>query len=419
LNDFLQSAGTTVTDYLASVLSPAGDYFTADPAAAQAAIRKQLKNAFLASALPGNYQTTFRRFLYDKDFLLDQLMDTLFDQVNRTIRDGLTSFISGAQDGIFQNMKGGGLLSGSMLSAKIRGAPTFDGDSLRKIHLDAAVKMNLPDEMDFNAYMDIKELDSQTVPIDCVPAGAPAAEVTLGAKDIPLSWAGVSPSGTPLTLTVEARWTLQSGSVLGIGGLFDIKGEAGFEGCSVKEIGATLSIGQVENYFGAKAAGSVNILGIPVDVQAGLFAGHACTLDPLKFIDPEADQVLNNAVSFSGVYIEFEGGISLSEILGLGNSCFIDVEASETTALYWEGGPRFGTFGGRQKMAVDVSLLCIVSGHVDWATFIQLTSGQLTLGASADVCGSIGPCPFCVSGCKGITVKGTLTTGGINYSIDY
>src|ERR1019366_2767438 len=409
-----------VTNFLASVITSSGDYFTSDPAAAKQALRRELESAFLASALPGNYQKTFRAFLYDKDFALDQLMDTLFDQVNRTVRDGLTSAISGATDGVFQNMKGAGLMSQALLSAKIRGAPTFDGDSLRKIHLDSAIKLNVPDEMNFNAYMDIKELDSQTVPMDCIPAGAPAAEVTLGAKDIPLQWPGVpSTSGQPLLLTIEARWTLQSGSVLGIGGLIDIKGEAGFKGCTIKEIGATLAIGQMENYFAAKAAGSIIILGIPVDVQAGLFAGQACSLDPLLFIDPEVGQVLNNPVSFSGIYIEYGGGVSLSEILGLGSSCFLDVEANVTTAMYYQGGPRFGTIGGRQKMAVDVSLLCLVSGHVDWATFIQITSGQLTLGASADVCGSIGPCPFCVQGCKGITVKGVLTTGGIDYSLDY
>ena len=420
MGQFLQAAGTGVTNFLASVLTSSGDYFTGDPAAAKQALRRELETAFLASALPGNYQKTFRSFLYDKDFALNQLMDTLFDQVNRTVRDGLTSAISGATDGAFQNLKGAGLMSQAMLSAKIRGAPTFDGDSLRKIHLDAAIKLNVPDEMNFTAYMDIKELNSQTVPMDCIPAGAPAAEVTIGAKDIPLEWPGVpSTSGKPLLLTIEARWTLQSGAVLGVGGLIDIKGEAGFKGCTIKEIGATLAFGQIENYFAAKAAGTIIILGIPVDVQAGLFAGHACTLDPLKFIDPEVGEVLNNPVSFSGVYIEFGGGVSLSEILGLGSSCFLDVEATVTSAMYYEGGPRFGTIGGRQKMAVDVSLLCLISGHVDWATFIQITSGQLTLGASANVCGSIGPCPFCIEGCKGITVTGILTTGGIDYSIDY
>jgi Concanavalin A-like lectin/glucanases superfamily len=420
MNQFIQTAGANLTNYLASVVTPAGDYFTANPAVAQAAIRKQFETAFLSSTLPGNYQTTFRQFLSDKDFALNQLMSTLFDEINRTIRNSLSSAISGAQDGVFQNMKGGGLLSGSLLAAQIRGAPTFDGDSLRAIHLDAAVQMNLPDAMNFTAYMDIMELDSQSVPLDCIPAGAPAAEITLGAKDVPLEWAGLSPSpGSKLDLDLEARWTLQSGAVLGIGGAFNIHGKVDFQGCTVTDIGATLAIGQIENYFAAKAAGSVLILGIPVDVQAGVFAGHACTLAPLTFIDPEASLVLNDPMGFSGVYVEYGGGLSLSEILFRTSSCLLDVEANTTTAIYYEGGPRFGTIGGRQKMGVDVSLLCVVSGHVDWSVFMQLMYGQLTLGASADVCGSIGDCPFCVSGCKGITVTGTLTTGGIDYSIDY
>jgi hypothetical protein len=420
INQFIQAAGANLTNYLAGVVTPAGDYFTANPAAAQAAMRKQFETAFLSSTLPGNYQTTFRQFLSDKDFALNQLMSTLFDEINRTIRNGLSSAISGAQDGVLQNMKGGGLLSGSLLAAKIRGAPTFDGDSLRDIHLDAAVQMNLPSAMNFTAYMDIMELDSQSVPLDCIPAGAPAAEITLGAKDVPLEWAGLSPSpGSKLALDVEARWTMQSGAVLGIGGAFNIHGKVDFQGCTVTDIGATLAIGQIENYFAAKAAGSVLILGIPVDVQAGVFAGHACTLAPLTFIDPDASVILHDPMGFSGVYVEYGGGLSLSEILFRSSSCLLDIEANTTTAIYYEGGPVIGTIGGRQKMGVDVSLLCVVSGHVDWSVFMQLMYGQLTLGASADVCGSIGKCPFCVSGCKGITVTGTLTTGGIDYSIDY
>ena len=62
-------------------------------------------------------------------------------------------------------------MGGSLLSAKIRGAPTFEGDSLRKIHLDSEIKMNLPDEMKFMAYMDIKELNSQSTALSCIPPG--------------------------------------------------------------------------------------------------------------------------------------------------------------------------------------------------------------------------------------------------------
>ena len=424
VNQFIQAAAKNVTNYLAGALTPAGDLFTANPAAVREAIRKQIATAFLSSALTGNYQTAFREFLGDDNVLLDEVMGELFDQINSTIRNALTDQIEGSQDGIFQALKGAGLLSGSMFSAKLRGSPTFNGDSLRNIHLNADIQLKMPDKMNFTGYMNISELDSQSVPVACVPDGGPSAEVTLGAKNVPLNWAGVTSgqSAQSLNLSAEARWTLQSGSVIGIGGTLIIAGGASVEGCQLKELGAMLAIGKTENYFAAKADATVPVLGIPVEVQAGLFAGHACTLDPLKFVDSEVEQVLlDHPDQFSGVYVEFGGGLSLSDLLGLGGlGCVLNADASITTAYYFEGGASYGTIGGRQKMSVDISLLCVLSGHADWAEFLALdTTGRLTVGGSANVCGSAGPCPFCVKGCKGVTVMGVVSTHGIDYSVDY
>jgi hypothetical protein len=424
VSGFLKSAAQNVTNYLASVLTPAGDLFSNNPAALQLALRQQIATAFLSSALPANYQQTFRLFLSDDNFVLDQLMSVLFDKINSTIRNAVIDEISGGQDGPFQALKGAGMLAGSLASAKIRGSPTFDGDSLRNIHLDAAMQLNIPDKMMFDAYMDIKELNSQSVPVACIPAGAPAAEVTLGAKRVPLNWAGVTSgqSAQSLTLDIEARWTLQGGAVIGIGGTLDIRGNASFEGCQLKDIGATLAIGQMEDYFASRVEATVPILGIPVQVKGGFFAGHACSLDPLRYVDPEVDQVLlNHPEVFTGVYMQVGGGFSLSDLLGLGGlGCVLNADASASYAYYWQNGASLGTIGGRQKMAVDISLLCVLSGHLDFAEFLALdTSGSLTVGGTANVCGSIGPCPFCISGCKGVTIKGVVSTHGVDYFVDY
>jgi hypothetical protein len=417
---FVQQSAGGVSNLLWSVVGPAGDYFTAYPARAKREIRERLIVGFLGSPLPGAYQSTFRQFMADKNFLLDQLMDVLFDQVNRSIRKGLESFLAGAADGAFQKMKGSGLMSGSLLSAKIRGAPTFEGDSLRKIHLEAEMKMNLPDELKFTAYMDIKELNSATTPISCIPPGGPAAEVTLGAKDIPLDWLGVT-TGTPLKLSLEARWTLQSGAVLGIGGSLEIKGKVGFKGCSINNIGAALAFGATENYFAAKAGATVVILGIPVDFQAGIFVGKACSLDPLRFIDPEVQDVLIvNAVDFAGLYLQFGGGLSLSEIIFGTSSCFLDVSANISTALYYQGGPAYGSIGGRQKIGVEVDLICVISASADWAVAMRLDSvGKLTVQGQARLCGKLGCCPFCIKACKTLVVTGVVTEGGIDYDVDF
>jgi len=419
---FVQMAAINVSNRLASALTPAGDYFTVDPAAAKQAIQQELQNAFFNSPLPTDYQQTLKQFLFDNNAVLDSLMDTLFDQINDAIRDGLSDLITDTGDSTLQAIKG--MASGSLLSAKIRGTPTFNGDSLRKIHLDATVQMNVPDSMNFDAYMEILELDSQSVPVDCIPAGAPAAEVTLGANNVKLDWPGLNPTGTPLTLSVSAKWTLQSGNVIGLGGSFDIKGEVGFQGCSVNEIGAALAFGEEENYFACKAAGTINILGVPVDVQAGVFVGKACSLAPILFIDPEATNVLSLPPGeFAGIYVEFGAGLSLSQILFGSSSCFLDVEVTESTAVYYDGGPNTEQLGMRQTIGADVSLLCLISASASLTMFSTAThspSGyDLELGGTAQVCGSIGPCPFCISGCKDITVTGDVHTGGISYHLDY
>jgi hypothetical protein len=417
---FVQMAANNMSNFLANALTPAGDYFTANPTAAKAAIQQQLQNAFLNSQLVSDYQQALRQMLFDQNAVIDELMDSTFDQINNAIRDDLTSLIANAADTNFAALKN----MSTFLSAKIRGAPTFNGDSLRKIHLNAAIQINVPNAMNFNAFMDIKELTSQSTPVDCIPPGDPAAEITLGVKHAKLDWPALNLSGTPLYLTVEAKWTLQDKNVIGVGGLFDVTGDIGFQGCSVNEIGASLAFGEEENYFAAKAAGTINILGVPVGVQAGIFVGKACSLDPILFIDPLASDVLgaNTIQSFAGIYVEVGASLSLSEILFGTSSCVLDIGVTESVAVYYEGDLPSMSLGMRQTTSIDASLLCLISASASLTMFDIANTTlpgtyNLTLGGTAGICGSIGPCPFCISGCKSVTIEGTVGTGGISYHI--
>jgi hypothetical protein len=420
-SQFVSAAANNLSNRLAGLITPAGDYFSSNPAGAKAAIQTELMNAFLSSQIPTDYQQTLKQFLFDDNATLDTLMDTLFDQINDAIRDGLSDLITDNSDSTFQAVKG--LASGSFLTAKIRGTPTFNGDSMRKIHLDATVQLSVPTSMNFDAYMEILELDSQNVPVDCIPAGPPAAEVTIGANNVTLDWAAINPEGVPLTLSVAAKWTLQNGNVIGLGGQFDIKGEIGFQGCSVNEIGAALAFGEEENYFAAKVAGTVNILGVPVDVQAGVFVGKACSLQPILFIDPEATNVLSLPPNeFAGIYLEFGAGLSLSQIIFGTSSCFLDLGVDLSYAVYYDQTSSIEQLGTRQTMGIDASLLCLLSASASltmFGTAEHSPSGfGLEVGGDAQFCGSIGPCPFCISGCKGISITGQVNSGGISYSVN-
>jgi uncharacterized membrane protein len=417
VTDYLQTAGNLVTNYLATVVIPGGDFFTADVDAAKQAIANQLVIAFLSSAMPASYQTTMRSFLSDPNFLLDQLMSALFDQINKAVRDAVGSLAGDAQDTFDQLNQASAKLNGTIATAKVRGLPLFNGDSLQSIHLDAAVRMLVPTPMNFQAYLDINALNSQSTPLDCIPTGDTAAEITLGAQDVPLDWPGVTDTGKGMTLSAETRWTLQQGNVIGLGGKLDLKGKADLEACSLKELGVALAFGSGENYFAGKGKGSVVVFGYPLNVEAGIFAGRACSLVPLTFVDPEAAAVLHNPVNYSGVYVHYGAGLHLID----SSSCLLDANAYMTTAFYWQGGKGWGAFGGRQKMGIDATLLCVVGGSVNWAEFIRVDTAipSFTVGGSAEVCGEIGYCPVCRHPCFDISISGTLTPGGVDYNIDF
>jgi hypothetical protein len=289
--------------------------------------------------------------------------------------------------------------------------------------------------MNFPAYLEVRELNSESTPVSCIPGGNSAAEVILGARDVPLDWAGVpsrEEGGRPLVLNAEARWTFQGpqATVRGIGGSLTIQGKAGFKGADLNYIGASLAIGETENYFAGKGSADVKVPIFPppatikAKFRAGIFAGYACTIEPLKFVDKEVEKVLLNTGDFRGVYLEFGGSLSLADPLELDTpdgvpGCLLEIKAAITTALYYERGPRYGIIGARQKIGADIELLCLARVHADWELFAALdTADQLVFGGSANACVKVGICPLCAHTCGKVTIKGVFKDGGIDYFVD-
>jgi hypothetical protein len=422
IQQFEQLATTDVSNLLTSVVTKSGDYFTANPAAAKSDIKHQLENAFLNSALTGDYKTRFQQFLGDDDFILDQLLCLLTDKINRAVRSAVEDYLSGGNsDSIYNVMKGIGQMQKTLATAKLRGQPTFKGDTLEMIHLDADLQINLPDTMRYNAYIEIKNLDSQSGALACEQGGDSAAEIILGANKVPLDWPGAQNTG--ITLTANARWTMDNGTVTGVGGLMELDGKADFEGFSLKQLGATFAVGSSDNYFAGKASVVVFIGPVPVELQAGIFGGHSCSLDPILFVDTNAPAIIGNLSDFSGLYTHFGGGISLSDLLFGNSSCLLNLDARIGTTAYYLDGPSSANFGYWEREDIDISLLCVLSGSVGYGIGGQVTKDadgfHLEIVGSGDACGSLGPCPFCVQGCKTITIKGVLKTSGIDYYLDY
>ena len=64
-------------------------------------------------------------------------------------------------------------------------------------------------------------------------------------------------------------------------------------------------------------------------------------------------------------------------------------------------------------------MLCVLHGHIKYSVFLSVSGSELVFGGSGNVCGRIGVCPFCEEGCVGITIKGVLNDGGVDYFVDY
>jgi hypothetical protein len=54
-----------------------------------------------------------------------------------------------------------------------------------------------------------------------------------------------------------------------------------------------------------------------------------------------------------------------------------------------------------------------------FTSFIRVSASELLVGAAADLCVELGYCPFCVGVCVGVTVKGVVNDGGIDYFLDF
>lgn len=418
---FEQQAFLNVSNSLAGELTAAGDYFKANPTAARTNLRNRLKDAFLHSDLTRDYQTKFKQFAGDDDFVLNQLLCLLTDKINGAVRSAIEDYIAGTGDKIYQTMKGIGQLQKTLATAKLRGQPTFNGDSLDMIHLDADLEIKMPDAMHYNAYIEIKSQDSQSGALACAQGGDSAAEIILGANKVPLDWPGVKNTG--ITLTANARWTMDRGTVTGVGGLMELEGKADFEGFSLRHLGATFAVGNSDNYFAGKAEVVVFIGPVPVNLNAGIFSGQSCSLDPILFVDTNAPAIIGNISGFSGFYSKIGGGISLSDLLFGHSSCLLNADARITFVDYFLGGPSSANFGHWERREVDFSLLCLVSG-----SFGQSLSGQVTkdasgyhleLTGSGDACAEVGIDPFSVKKCETITIKGILKEGGVDYQLDY
>jgi hypothetical protein len=326
-----------------------------------------------------------------------EAVDSVFQQVNTIIRDTLSDALSEIDNSINGLL---GSVSDTMGAGRINGYAHIVGDSLKELRLDIYAQFKVPSEMEFNAYVLIRELDSESEENGCIEKGDKATEVRIGAKDVDLSFIS-----TDLTASVEAKFTFKTDpgfAIMGVGAGIELTGELSFETFKITYLGAQMAFGADENYFSAACALEFN----SYKAKGGIYFGKTCTLDPF-FWDPDVKEVIGKP-PFTGVYAYGEVWIPVSEaLLGIPATCLFEISAGVGLgAGVFVEGP---TFVGKMLLGCYGSVLCLASLEGELKLVAVKNADGLQLKGGGRLEGCLGPCPFCL--CADAQVDVTYKNG--------
>lgn len=417
----IDQAANSLQDYLKTGLNAADDLF--DPSRKQeveAALRERLTLGLLGSSIPTELQLALRRYVYDPDELVDQLMGALFQQINGVIHDTVHDILQNTAGRITDtvtSIQGLPNISKSIAAGTLSGSCHINGDALREIRLDAQVQMNIPDPTDpfsFRGFILLREVDSNSRAPGCKPQdGDPVAEITLGAHNVPLKkWLH-----SDLFANVEGKVALHDRHVIGIGGTAEITGDVKMKSMSVNGIGATMAFGEFDNYLAARAGVKVRFL----TLNGGIFIGKSCTDEPLVFADADFHKAIAPRPVYIGVYANVAARVAGTELFGIPSTCLLRLDGWAHTSEYFftsaEGVPY--RFGGRFGFGMEGELLCVIDGRGEADIQADVTGDQFILNGDLRLEGTLGACPFCIDGSASVHLDGEAGPDGLNYHLDF
>lgn len=417
LDTMALSMGNAIQVYLNEIVSdgdsPFYDYTDQE---IRDRMRTEVRSRWLGSAAAADVRQVIKERLYDNDAASREILDSVFSEINRIIRGLVKMSASEAADGFSEMM---GATGQNVLSAAVDGYAHINGDSLKELRLDGRFQFKIVKDVDFGAYLRIRELDSEGTRT-CNEDLVGATEVVLGAKDVPLSW-----KKDGLKASIETKFTFgdEGGfGIKGLGGGFQLVGEMEFDEVKMTQLSGAVAFGVGENYLSGGAGFEVS----GWEFTGGIFFGKACSLSAIEIWDPAAADAIGTA-TFTGMYFYVEGWVPLNEILLIKSSCLLKLSGGMGMGRgFFIEGP---TILAKIKYGLSGELLCImnVKGELTGVASMKLFNplegaGQdgyasglldkvrdgLTLKAIGKFTGSLGWCPLCLEVSKeiGATYKG-------------
>jgi len=355
-------------------------------------MRQRFEENFFASQIPQRINEILKQRVYDLDALMRESIDTLFAKMNEVIKDAISETLQTLDTKINGLI---GDLNSVLGAAELNGYAHIKGDSLTLLRIDGHFQFKCPDNLELNAYIQIKELNSDGT-ATCAAGAGRATEVTIGATDVDLSW--ITPD---LRANVAVKFSFQttpSFKPIGVAGSFEVLGGLTFETFEIIELRAAIAFGATENYLSAQTRIKFN----QYELAGGIYFGRTCTLDPIKLWAPDIAEVLG-APPFTGAYAYGEGWFPLNEALGIPSSCLFNIRAGVGAgAGYFVEGPTYvgAIFGG-----LDGEVLCLINVRGE-AKLIGVKQGSdFRFKGTAKVSGKAGSCPFCIKFKKSFGIR--------------
>jgi hypothetical protein len=361
----------------------------------QEVITTKIEDAFYATAMVAEIQEAVKERLYDLQASFNEAVDTAFAALNDAIREALSDVLAELDTSINDTL---GSFGDKLGAGSLTGYAHINGDSLDELRIDGDFELRVPDDLSLNAYLQIKELDSDG-PEGCSSApGAVAAEVTIGTTDMSLGWTGLGADGVRADMSV--KFGLTSGVPSSMGGAFEMTaGEIGFETFEIYRLAASVMFGTGENYIAA----AIGVRFGEFDVAGGVFFGRSCDLEPLKLIDPLVDDVIPTN-TITGIYAYGEGTFPI-----VGGTCFFNISAKAGAGVfYFQEGP---TYGGRMTLGVFGEGLCAVEIGAEVSLAGSKSGDSYNFAGYGRIFGQAGKCPLCVKASFQVDFKYTDSGG--------
>jgi hypothetical protein len=387
LPGMINGVGDYLKDIDLALDNPFTDY---SPEEIKQQIRREIEDRFHGTPVAAAVQVVHKQRLYDVDAAIRQATDTVFQQLNLVMRDIISETAEELNNSFTKLIEP---LDNMAAAAKINGYAHINGDSLKEARVDLHAQLQFGSSLEFNGYLQIRELDSNGSDGCNYAANGPVTEVSLGAEDVQVGW--ISPE---LRASVGTKFTFDSGDgfpLRGLGGSFELTGKLDYEAFAINYLGAAVALGQDENYLSAGAGMRVN----KYDVFGGIYFGKSCFIDPIELWDPDAAGLLGNG-SFTGIYGYGEGWIPVNELIGIPASCLFNICAGMGlgAGVFLEGP----TFLAKMSAGISGEALCAVGikGQLTGTGVLEGLDANvldgLTIKAKGTIGGKVGPCPFCI-----------------------